>query len=78
MYYVSKPLIDIETRYPKMKKLALALVISSGKLRPYFYFYTVRLLANYPLRQVLQKPDDSGRLLKWVIKLSQFDIEFVP
>ena len=29
-----------------------------------------------PLRQVPQKPDALGRLLKWAIKLSQFEIEF--
>ena len=29
VYYISKRLIDAETRYPKMEKLALALVIAS-------------------------------------------------
>ena len=35
------------------------------------------MLTNYPLSQVLQKPDASGHLLKWPIELSLFDIEFV-
>ena len=61
-----------------MEKLALALVIASRKLRPYFHSHTIRLLTNYLLRQVLQKPNASGRLLKWAIELCQFDIEFVP
>ena len=78
MYYISKRLIDTETRYPEMEKLALGLVIASRKLRPYFHSYTIRILTNYPLRQVLQKPDAFGRLLKWAIELSQFDIEFIP
>ena len=30
------------------------------------------------MRQVLQKPKASGRLLKWVIKLGQFDINYHP
>ena len=78
MYYVSKRLIDAETRYPEMEKLALALVVASRKLRPYFHSHTVRVLTNYLLRQVLQKSDASGHMLKWAIKLSQFDIEFLP
>ena len=78
LYYVSKQLIDTETRYPEMEKLALALVIPSRKLRSYFHSHTIHVLTNYPLRQVLQKLDASGRLLKWAIELSQFDIEFVP
>jgi len=36
IYYVSKTLIDAETRYPAMEKLALAVVMSARKLRPYF------------------------------------------
>ena len=60
-----------------MEKLALALVVTSRKLRPYFHSHTIRVLTNYQLRQ-LQKPDTSGHLLKWVIELSQFDIEFIP
>ena len=78
VYYISKRLIDAETRYPEIEKLALALIIASRKLRPYFHSHTIRILTNYPLRQVLQKLDASSRLLKWATELSQFDIEFIP
>ena len=61
-----------------MEKLALALVIASWKLRSYFHSHTICVLTNYPLRQVLQKLDASGHLLKWAIELSQFNIEFTP
>ena len=61
-----------------MKKLALALVIATRKLRPYFHSHPVWVVTNYPLRQVLQKLDASGRLLKWAIELSQFEIEYQP
>ena len=64
VYYISKRLIDTETRFSEMEKLALALVIASRKLRPYFHSHTIRVLTNYPLRQVLQKPDALGCLLK--------------
>ena len=56
----------------------MALVITSKKLRPYFHSHTIHVLSNYPLRQVLQKPDASSRLLRWAIELSQFEIEFQP
>ena len=36
VYYVSKRLLDAETHYPNLEKLALSLVTSSRKLRPYF------------------------------------------
>nr|XP_025647386.1 uncharacterized protein LOC112742363 [Arachis hypogaea] len=31
---------------------------------------------DHPLRQVLQKPELSGRLVKWSVELSEFDIEY--
>ncbi|XP_060969563.1 uncharacterized protein LOC133036821 [Cannabis sativa] len=76
VYYVSKRLLDAETGYPQMEKLAFALVISSRKLRPYFQAHSIEVLTNYPLRQVLAKPETSGRLLKWAVELSQFDIRY--
>ena len=36
IYYVSKSLLDAETRYSQLEKLALALVTAARKLRPYF------------------------------------------
>ena len=33
VYYVSKMLLDVETRCPELEKLALGLVIASRKLR---------------------------------------------
>ena len=65
VYYISKWLINAETRYPEMEKLALALVIVSRKLRLYFYSHTIHILTNYLWRQVLQKSDALGRLLEW-------------
>ena len=36
------------------------------------------MLTNVPLRQVLHKPDISGRLVKWAVELGEFDIEYKP
>ena len=61
---MSKRLLDAETRYLELEKLALALVVESRKLRPYFHAHPIEVLTNYPLCQVLQKSEASGRLLK--------------
>ncbi|KAM1548371.1 hypothetical protein COP1_009446 [Malus domestica] len=64
IYYASKALQDAETRYSNIEKLALALVMSARKLRPYFQAHSIIVLNNHPLRQVLQSPDTSGRMIK--------------
>ena len=53
MYYISKRLLDAKTRYPKLEKLTLALMIASRKLRLYFHAHSIEILNNYPLRQAL-------------------------
>ena len=49
VYYVSKTLIDVETRYLPLEKLVLALVHATQKLPHYFQAHTVYVLTEYPL-----------------------------
>ncbi|KAL0434614.1 UNVERIFIED_CONTAM: hypothetical protein Sradi_0169300 [Sesamum radiatum] len=58
--------------------MALALVVTARKLRPYFLTHPVGVKTNMPLKQTLGKPDTSGRLIKWAIELSEYDISYLP
>ncbi|CAL8174574.1 unnamed protein product [Prunus armeniaca] len=78
IFYVSKALQSAELRYTPLKQLALALVVSARRLRPYFQGHEITVLTNQPPRQVLQKSETSGRLVKWAIELGEFDIQFKP
>ena len=61
-----------------MEKLILALVTSARKLRPYFQAHIIEVPTEFPMKQVLHKPETSGRLMKWAIELSEFDIQYKP
>ncbi|KAM2757036.1 hypothetical protein PS2_018828 [Malus domestica] len=76
IYYASKALQDAETRYSNIKKLALALVMSTRKLRPYFQVHSIIVLTNHHFRQILQSPNTSERMIKWAIALGEFDISY--
>ena len=76
VYYCSRALRGAEERYPRMEKLILTLVIAARKLHPYFQAYTIEISIKYPMKQVLHKPETSGRLIKWAIELSEFDIRY--
>ena len=78
VYYCSCALRGAEERYSKMEKLILALVIAARKLRPYFQAHTIEVPTEYPMKQVLHQPEVSGRLMKWAIELSEFDIRYKP
>ncbi|RVW26677.1 Retrovirus-related Pol polyprotein from transposon 17.6 [Vitis vinifera] len=67
IYYVSRALADVETRYSKMELTALALRSAAQKLRPYFQAHPVVVLTDQPLRNILHKPDLTERMLQWAI-----------
>ncbi|CAL2226479.1 unnamed protein product [Prunus armeniaca] len=78
IFYTSKALLDAETRYPKLEKLILALVVSARKLRPYYQAHRVIVMTDFPLRSILHSPNASQRLMKWAIELSQYDLLYRP
>ena len=78
IYYVSKSLLDAETRYTQLEKLALVLVIAARKLWPYFQCHPITVLTTYPLKSILHKPELSSWLTKWTAELSEYDITFQP
>ena len=61
-----------------MEKLILTLVTTARKLHPYFQAHTTEIPTKYPMKQMLYKPETSGRLMKWAIEMSEFDIRYKP
>ena len=59
-----------------MEKLILALVTTAIRLRPYFQAHTFEVTTEHPMRHILHKPETSGRMIKWAIELSEFDIRY--
>ena len=78
VYYCSRALRGAEERYPRMEKLILALVTVARKLHPYFQAHTIEVPTEYPMKQVLHKPETSERLMTWALELSEFDIRYKP
>ncbi|PKA63854.1 putative mitochondrial protein [Apostasia shenzhenica] len=78
IFYTSHILLDTESRYPTLEKLALALLMTARKLQPYFQSHTIQVITDQPLLKILHTPEVSGRLLKWSVELGEYDIRFVP
>ena len=64
-YYISKTLVDAETRYLLLEKSVLALVQATQKLPHYFQAHTIYVLTEYPLQSLLKRFDFTERIAKW-------------
>lgn len=78
VYFVSHVLQGAEMCYATFEKFGLALMMASKKLRPYFAAHKIVIYTDQPIKQPLTKLESSGRMLKWVIALNGFNLEFEP
>ncbi|GAA0163949.1 hypothetical protein LIER_19698 [Lithospermum erythrorhizon] len=67
-----------EGNYPLIDKFLLALVTSTRKLKDYFENHPIAVVMEQPLKRILANPAQTGRLTKWAIELSVFEITFIP
>lgn len=74
VYYVSKVILDAETRYNQLEKISLALVTIAQKLQPYFQFHPIMVITTFSLKGILHKSEISSQLTKWAVELSEYDI----
>ncbi|GJW70735.1 reverse transcriptase domain-containing protein [Tanacetum coccineum] len=61
-----------------MEKLVIALVSASKRLKRYFQAHTIIIIIDQPIKQMLSKPEVTGRLLKWSFELEEHDIQYRP
>ncbi|XP_075499305.1 uncharacterized protein LOC142537697 [Primulina tabacum] len=78
IYYVSHALRGAELKYSELEKIALALVMTARKLRPYFLSHPIVVLTNSPLGRIMTHAEISGRMVKWTVELGEYDTEYKP
>ncbi|GJU98781.1 reverse transcriptase domain-containing protein [Tanacetum coccineum] len=62
IYFVIRVLQGAELNYPALEKLVLALVHAARRLRRYFQAHTITILTNTPIKQILTRPEKTGRI----------------
>ncbi|KAL6313268.1 hypothetical protein AAG906_016077 [Vitis piasezkii] len=73
-----KRMLDYETRYVMIECYHLALVWATRRLRHYMTEYSVHLISRLdPLRYLFDRPALVGRLLRWLVLLTEIDIHYV-
>ena len=77
IYYLSRRLVDGETWYSSIEKLCLCLYFSCIKLRYYLLSAECTVVCNdNVVRNMLSMLIMSGRIGKWILALSKFDLRY--
>ena len=71
-------MLPYEEKYSPLEKTCVALVWATRKLRHYMLVYKVLLIVGMdPLKYLMEKLVQDGKTAKWVLLLSEFDINYV-
>ena len=77
VFYLSRRLLDLETRYSPIKKLCLCLYFSCTKLRHYLLSDECPVVSKADvIKHMLSMPILNGRMGKWILALSEFDLRY--
>ncbi|KAA3458454.1 gag/pol polyprotein [Gossypium australe] len=78
IYYLSKKFTECEMRYSSIEKLCCALIWATRRLRQYMLYHTTWLISKLdPLKYMMESTALNGRMARWQILLSEFDIVYV-
>jgi len=79
IFYISRRMLDAETRYPEIEKLCLCLFFTCTKLRHILLSAEIVVICKSDvIKHMLSAPLLKGRLGKWMFALSEFDIRYQP
>ena len=78
IYYLSKRMLEYECKYIMIERLYLALVWATKRLRHYVIEYSILFVSRLdPLRYLFDQPVLTGRLMRWLVLLTEFDIQYM-
>jgi ribonuclease HI len=79
VFYLSRRMLDAETRYPKIEKLCLYLFFTCTKLRHILLSAEMIVICKSDvIEHMLSASVLKGRLGKWMFALPEFDIRYQP
>src|SRR5207253_2855552 len=78
VYFISEVLNESKIRYPQVQKILYAVLITSRKLAQYFQAHPISVVTSFPIGEILHNRDATGRMAKWAVELSSFELTFQP
>ena len=77
IYYLSKKFTDCESRYSMLEMTCCALAWAAKRLQQYMLNNTTWLISKMdPIKYIFEKPTLTGRISRWKMLFSEYDIEY--
>jgi hypothetical protein len=78
VYFINEVLSETKARYPQIQKLLYTVILTRRKLRHYFESHPVTVVSSFPLGEIIQCREASGRIEKWAVELMGKTLSFAP
>ena len=64
VYYVSQAFQGAKSNYPRIEKIAFALIAASRKLRQYFQANPILVIKDQPIKKSMNRTEAAGRMVQ--------------
>jgi hypothetical protein len=78
VYFISEVLSETKVCYLQIQKLLYAIVLTWRKLRHYFQSHPMTVVSSFPLGEIVQNQEVSGRIAKWTVELMGETLAYAP
>jgi hypothetical protein len=78
VYFLSQIMAESKTCYPPIQKILYGVYLVKKKLIHYFDAHPTTMVTSFPLGEIVNNRDVTGRIAKWALELMAYGIMYVP
>jgi len=78
VYFISEVLSETKVQYPQIQKLIYAVILARRKLQHYFLGHPIKAVSSFPLGEIIQSREATGRINKWLVELMSETLTCAP
>ena len=71
-------LSETKVRYPQIQKLIYATILARRKLQHYFLSHPIMVVSSFPLSEIIQNREATGRIAKLSVELMGETLTYAP